>query len=119
MTTVLATPAVTVNTPTLEEEDVFANCFLSHEDFNGSRCMKALINQHPEAVKAPIISDKDLCGHDEKFGHGLIAEIKLRYPNVAKTGFIILCTGYGPKHHHLDTVQENFLVKRCMHACSL
>ena len=114
--------STSVSTSTLEEEDVltdpFAKCFLSYSDFAATRCMKKVLTEHPDADKAPIISDKDICGNDEAFGRNLVTELRRRMQQTSATGFLTFCVKYGLRYHQLDSVQELFLIKRCKHACS-
>lgn len=113
--------STSVSTSTLEEEDVptdpFARCFLSTAEFAATRCMQALLAVHPDAGNAPIISDKDICGNDEAFGRKLVTELRRRMQLTSASGYLTFCIKYGLKYHQLDTVQENFLIKRCKHAC--
>jgi len=122
MTTAIAAPAAstTVTAPNLEEEDVpadpFAKCFLSRRDFAESNCMKELIRQHPAAAEAPILSDKDLCGHDQAFGRALV--FKLKRLGAEAYGYITVSHLYGLQYHSPSAIWEQTIIGRCQHACA-
>ena len=121
MTTALAAPAAstTARTSDLEDEvdaNDLAKCFVPRQDVADNNKMKALIKKHPAAAYAPILSDKDMCGHTSAFGRALVEVLKSLGAGIH--GYVTVGSIYGPEYHSPCEIWESIVIGRCKHACA-